>query len=162
MIAGMTGCSPIIIAVECTSGIVDGGKTGVTALTAAFLFALSLFFTPVLGDVPEAASAPVLILIGTLMMRDIGDIEWHDIKIALPSFLIVALMPLSHSISNGIWFGLAAFLFMEFFTLPVWSKWYYQMKMGKDDKIMLRGGAQEDDATETDSLLTAEGVGRGL
>ena len=119
VISACTGNSPIIIAVECTAGIVEGGRTGLTAITAALLFFLSLFFAPLFGSVPLEASAPVLILIGSMMVQDVGEIKWSDPKVALPAFLTIVLMPLSHSISNGIWFGLPAAFIMYFFTHPV-------------------------------------------
>jgi AGZA family xanthine/uracil permease-like MFS transporter len=84
MIAAATGCSPIIIAVECTAGILDGGRTGLTAVTAAGMFVLSLFFAPFFGAVPEAASAPVLVLIGSLMMREVGQIDWTQVVAVHP------------------------------------------------------------------------------
>lgn len=118
LISACTGNSPIIIAVECTAGIVEGGRTGLTAVTAALLFFVSLFFAPLFGAVPVEASAPVLVLIGSMMMQDVGEIKWSDSKIALPAFLTIALMPLSHSISNGIWFGLPATIILHIFTHP--------------------------------------------
>eukprot|EP00283_Hemiselmis_rufescens_P016120 CAMPEP_0173440894 /NCGR_PEP_ID=MMETSP1357-20121228/23664_1 /TAXON_ID=77926 /ORGANISM="Hemiselmis rufescens, Strain PCC563" /LENGTH=494 /DNA_ID=CAMNT_0014406431 /DNA_START=71 /DNA_END=1555 /DNA_ORIENTATION=- len=122
MIAACTGCSPIIIAVECTAGILEGGKTGLTALTAAFLFALSLFFSPLFGAVPAIASAPVLILIGSMMMREVGQIEWAETRVALPAFLTISLMPLSHSISNGVWFGLGSTILIGLSTHKCWDR----------------------------------------
>jgi len=116
MLAALTGCSPIIIAVECTAGIIEGGKTGITALTAAAFFLLSLFFAPLFGAIPIEASAPVLVLIGSMMMREVSQIQWEKGQVAIPSFLTLALMPLSHSISNGIWFGMGSAAFIGLFT----------------------------------------------
>jgi len=122
ILASCTGCSPMIIAVECTSGILDGGRTGLCALTAAFLFAVSLFFAPLFSAIPTVASAPVLVLIGSMMMREVGQIEWAETKVALPSFLTISLMPLSHSISNGVWFGLGSSIMFGLTTHKAWSK----------------------------------------
>jgi AGZA family xanthine/uracil permease-like MFS transporter len=130
IVAACTGCSPIIIAVECTAGILEGGRTGLTALTAAFLFAVSLFFSPLFGAVPIIASAPVLILIGSMMMREVGQIEWAETRVALPAFLTIALMPLSHSISNGVWFGLGASIIMGLTTHQAWKR-----IVGSDDAL---------------------------
>mmetsp|Transcript_7505 Transcript_7505/g.14671 ORF Transcript_7505/g.14671 Transcript_7505/m.14671 type:complete len:493 (+) Transcript_7505:214-1692(+) len=134
MIAACTGCSPIIIAVECTAGILEGGKTGLTALTAAFLFAISLFFSPLFGAVPMIASAPVLILIGTMMMREVGQIEWAETRVALPAFLTISLMPLSHSISNGVWFGLGSTLLIGLSTHKCWDRLFKFCGDGEDEE----------------------------
>jgi AGZA family xanthine/uracil permease-like MFS transporter len=144
MISACTGNSPIIIAVECTAGIVEGGRTGLTAITAALLFFLSLFFAPLFGSVPAEASAPVLILIGSMMVSDVGEIQWSDPKIALPAFLTIVLMPLSHSISNGIWFGLPAALIMFVFTHPVLGRLCPARADEEDDLDLLRPLGESD------------------
>jgi len=134
MIAACTGCSPIIIAVECTAGILEGGKTGLTALTAAFLFAVSLFFSPLFGAVPVIASAPVLILIGSMMMREVGQIEWAETRVALPAFLTISLMPLSHSISNGVWFGLGSTILIGLSTNKFWDRMFKLCGDGEEEE----------------------------
>jgi AGZA family xanthine/uracil permease-like MFS transporter len=70
----------------------------------------------------QIASAPVLVLIGSMMMREVGQIEWAETKVALPSFLTIALMPLSHSISNGVWFGLGSSIVFGLTTHKVWKR----------------------------------------
>jgi len=144
IISACTGNSPIIIAVECTAGIVEGGRTGLTAVTAAMLFFLSLFFAPLFGAVPTEASAPVLVLIGSMMMQDVGEIKWSDSKIALPAFLTIALMPLSHSISNGIWFGLPATILLHIFTHPALGRLFGARTQG-DEGLLLHMGDDDDD-----------------
>jgi AGZA family xanthine/uracil permease-like MFS transporter len=99
------GCSPVIVTVECAAGVKEGGRTGLTAVTISLLFLLSLFFASLLGSVPTEATAPVLILVGALMMSSSKDIKWDDMATAIPSFLTISLIPLTN-ISNGMGFGL--------------------------------------------------------
>eukprot|EP00290_Baffinella_frigidus_P019879 CAMPEP_0180220428 /NCGR_PEP_ID=MMETSP0987-20121128/19105_1 /TAXON_ID=697907 /ORGANISM="non described non described, Strain CCMP2293" /LENGTH=467 /DNA_ID=CAMNT_0022181315 /DNA_START=60 /DNA_END=1459 /DNA_ORIENTATION=+ len=156
MIAAVTGCSPIIIAVECTAGILDGGRTGLTALTAAALFLLSLFFAPLFGAVPAAASAPVLILIGSMMMREVGEIDWSQTRVALPSFLTIALMPMSHSISNGVWFGLGSAIALGIATHDGWKKLFPEQVPAQG-----QGGLWGDGDDEIDTLLDGASRSQG-
>jgi AGZA family xanthine/uracil permease-like MFS transporter len=108
LIAACMGCTPIIITVECAAGIKEGGRTGLTAVTIGCLFLLSLFFAPLFGSVPQEATAPVLILVGAMMMGEAKNIEWEDMASAIPAFLTIVMMPLTYSITNGIVFGLCS------------------------------------------------------
>lgn len=76
IVAAILGCSPIIIHIESVAGIKEGGRTGLTAVTISFWFALALFFAPLLGDVPVYSTAPVLMLIGSMMMGQSSEINW--------------------------------------------------------------------------------------
>ena len=93
--------TPIICCIETASGMKEGGRTGLTACVIGFYFLLSLFLSPLFAAVPNAATAPVLILVGVMMMGESAKVEWHDMSQALPAFLTAILMPLTYSITTG-------------------------------------------------------------
>lgn len=99
--------------VESAAGIAEGGKTGLTALTASALFIVSLLFAPLIGLVPGFATAPALILVGALMMAEIGQISFADITDGLPAFLTIVMMPLTFSIANGFAFGFISYTILK-------------------------------------------------
>ncbi|MTV82220.1 NCS2 family permease [Secundilactobacillus folii] len=105
LISGGLGTSPTVAAAESASGIETGGRTGVMAITAGILFAISMFFVPLLTYVPQAAIAPVIVITGAIMMEAIGSIDMHDFAAWFPAFLIIVLIPLTNSISTGLAFG---------------------------------------------------------
>ncbi|MBS4913089.1 MAG: NCS2 family permease [Veillonella sp.] len=100
------GASTITAFVESAAGVGAGGRTGLTAVTCGILFILSLFFAPLITLVPNCATAPILILVGALMMEPIRDIDFSDWTEAFPSFIVIALMPFTYSIANGVAAGL--------------------------------------------------------
>lgn len=104
-LSGGLGTSPTVAAAESASGIESGGRTGVMAITAGVLFAISMFFVPLLTYVPQAAIAPVIVITGAIMMEAIGSIDMHDFAAWFPAFLIIVLIPLTNSISTGLAFG---------------------------------------------------------
>ena len=105
VIGSLLGTSNLGTFVESSVGIETGGRTGLTAVFVALLFALSLFISPLVACVPMAAIAPVLILIGVSMIQNVANIDWKDILIAIPAFFIIIMMPFSYSITTGIEFG---------------------------------------------------------
>ena len=107
------GTSTVTSYIESAAGIAAGGKTGLTAVTVAILFLISLMFAPLIGLVPGFATAPPLILVGALMMSDIGKINFADFTDALPAFLTIIMMPLTSSIANGFAFGFISFSFIK-------------------------------------------------
>ncbi|MEM7582769.1 MAG: NCS2 family permease [Acidobacteriota bacterium] len=107
------GTSTVTSYVESATGVEEGGRTGLTALTVAVLFLLSLCFTPVVIAVPVIATAPTLVIVGALMMRGAAEIEWTEIDEALPAFLTLALMPFTYSIANGISFGILSYVLIK-------------------------------------------------
>lgn len=109
LLAGFLGTSPTVAAAESASGIESGGKSGIVSLTAGLLFMLSLFGIPLLAYVPEAAIAPVIIITGALMMKNLAAINYNDFTDWFPSFLIIVLIPLTGSISTGLAFGFVAY-----------------------------------------------------
>ncbi len=110
------GTSTVTTYVESASGVAEGGRTGLTALTTAILFAISLVLAPVFLMIPAAALSPVLILVGLFMMSPIKDIELDDFTEAIPAFLTIIIMPLSYSIADGIIFGLLTYVILKLFT----------------------------------------------
>lgn len=105
-IGAILGTSTTTTYVESASGVSEGGRTGLTAVTVGVLFLLSLFLAPFVGIVPGEATAPALIIVGVLMMTSVKHIDFEDFTEALPAFLTIAIMPFSYSIANGIAAGL--------------------------------------------------------
>ncbi|MDR3566108.1 MAG: NCS2 family permease [Negativicutes bacterium] len=102
----LLGTSTITAYIESAAGIGAGGRTGLTAVTCGILFLLALFFAPLAGLIPDAATAPALIIVGALMMESVRHIDFSDFTESLPAFLTIALMPFTYSIANGVSAGL--------------------------------------------------------
>ncbi|HUO86361.1 MAG TPA: NCS2 family permease [Thermoanaerobaculia bacterium] len=102
----LLGTSTVTSYVESGTGIEEGGRTGLTALTVSFLFLLALFVTPLLAAVPVAATAPALVVVGAMMMAGARDLDWSLPADALPAFVTIVAMPFTYSIANGIAFGI--------------------------------------------------------
>lgn len=111
--AGLFGTSPTVSTVESASGIAAGGRTGMTSITTGLLFLTSLFFIPVFKMIPDSAIAPVLIIIGGLMITSIQNISLQDFSEGFPAFLIIVMIPLTYSIVDGIAFGFIAYPFLK-------------------------------------------------
>jgi AGZA family xanthine/uracil permease-like MFS transporter len=116
MASAALGTSTVTCYVENAAGIAAGGRTGLTALTVAGLFALALFFAPLVGLVPGFATAPALIIVGALMMSEVVHIRFDDITEALPAFLTIVMMPLTYSIANGLAFGFISYSLLKIFS----------------------------------------------
>ena len=99
--------------VESTTGIVEGGRTGLTALTVAGLFFLALFFSPIFLIIPSAATTSALFLVGVMMLRQIVHIDFIDFSEAMPCFMTMLMMPFTASISEGIVLGLLSYVFVK-------------------------------------------------
>ena len=110
------GTSTVTTVVEASSGIAEGGRTGLSAITTAALFFISMFLSPVASLIPGCATAAVLIFVGVLMMGAVLKIDWNNIEIALPAFLTISFMPFTYNISYGIAFGLISYIFLSLFT----------------------------------------------
>jgi Permeases len=110
------GTSTPVAFVESASGIAEGGRTGLTALTVAGLFFLSLFFAPILTAIPSFSTAPVLIILGLLMMEPIVRIDFTDLTEGLPVFLTLILTLLTYSITDGLAFGFISYVLVKLFT----------------------------------------------
>ena len=110
------GSSTITAFVESAAGVGAGGRTGLTAVTCGVMFILCLFFAPLIALVPNAATAPVLILVGALMMEAIREIDFSDWTEGFPAYLVIVLMPFTYSIANGVAAGLIVYPLMKFIT----------------------------------------------
>ncbi|MCR1952655.1 MULTISPECIES: NCS2 family permease [unclassified Clostridium] len=113
---GLFGTSPSVSTVEGTAGIAAGGKTGLTSLISGLLLLISLLFIPFISLIPNEVIAPILIIIGSLMIKGIVHIDFNDISEAIPSFLIIVLIPLTFSIVDGIAFGFISYTMMKLIT----------------------------------------------
>lgn len=117
IVAGsMLGTSSTTAYVESASGVQAGGRTGLTALTIAALFVLSLFLAPLAGSVPAYATAPALLYVAGLMLREVSDIDWKEITEAAPAALTVIMMPFTYSIANGLAFGFISYVALKALT----------------------------------------------
>ncbi|MBR5135042.1 MAG: NCS2 family permease, partial [Clostridia bacterium] len=110
------GTSTVTTFVECSSGVAAGGRTGLTSLVTALCFAVCLFLSPVASIVPAAATAPALIYVGVLMLKNFAKVDMDDIRSAVPAFLTLVMMPLTYSIANGIGIGSIAYVLISLFT----------------------------------------------
>lgn len=102
----LLGTSSVTTYIESGAGIEEGGKTGLTAVIVALFFFLSLFFAPIFASIPPWATGPALIIIGSLMMKTVLKIDWNNLKVAIPSFVTIIIMPLTYSIAYGVIGGL--------------------------------------------------------
>ena len=112
----LAGTSTVTSYVESTAGVMAGGRSGITAIVTGLLFLAAIGAAPFVGIVPPAATAPALILVGSLMLATITEIRWHDPLIAVPAFLTLVLIPLTYSIANGLGFGIIAWAVLHLAT----------------------------------------------
>eukprot|EP00930_Biecheleria_cincta_P005281 TRINITY_DN106202_c0_g1_i1.p1 TRINITY_DN106202_c0_g1~~TRINITY_DN106202_c0_g1_i1.p1 ORF type:complete len:527 (-),score=85.53 TRINITY_DN106202_c0_g1_i1:56-1636(-) len=108
-LGAVMGTSPVIIHNESAAGVQEGGRTGLCAVTTAVLFLLSPVLVPVIQFIPPEATAPCLVLVGSMMMVPVRDIDFTDLRLALPAFLTICITPLAYSISFGIFVGIASY-----------------------------------------------------
>ncbi|MCP0887304.1 NCS2 family permease [Ligilactobacillus sp. WILCCON 0076] len=101
----LLGTSPVGAYVESSAGIAVGGRSGLTAVTTGVLFIFGLFFSPLLAVVTTQVTAPALIIVGVLMAQNMAHIDWNKLEIAIPAFIIIATMPLTYSIADGLALG---------------------------------------------------------
>ncbi len=107
------GTSTVTTFVESSSGVAEGGRTGLSAIVTACLFFIAMFLSPVAQLIPSCATATALIYVGILMVNCVKDIEWTDVEIGVPAFLAMALMPFTYNISYGIAFGLISYIVIK-------------------------------------------------
>ncbi|MGG3625257.1 NCS2 family permease [Bacillus gobiensis] len=116
MASAAMGSTAMNAYVENATGIAEGGRTGLKALVVAFLFLLSILFTPLISIIPAFATAPILIMVGAFMLTEIKNIPLGDVTDAVPAFLTIILMPLTFSIGEGLTFGFLSFTFIKLLT----------------------------------------------
>ena len=112
-VGALAGTSNTTSYIESGAGIKEGGKTGLTAVTVAALFALCLFFAPLAQSIPAFATAPALVFIATYFLRNLKDIEWEDVSEYAPAVLAAIIMPLTFSIAYGIALGFIAYVIIK-------------------------------------------------
>ncbi|KAL3818595.1 hypothetical protein ACJIZ3_004500 [Penstemon smallii] len=143
VVGSTLGVSPIATYIESTAGIREGGRTGLTAVIIGVYFGLSILFTPLLTSVPPWAIGPSLVMVGVLMMKVVKDIDWDNIKEAVPAFVTMILMPLTYSISNGIVGGIGVYIALGLFDHVLgWIKWLIKFKkmMGREQNQVSAAG----------------------
>lgn len=127
VVGGGASASSNTVFVDSSAGIADGARTGLANVVTGVLFLLAMFFTPLYEVVPIEAAAPVLVVVGALMMMQVGQIKWDDFSVALPAFLTIVTMPLTYSIANGIGVGFISFALLSLFAGKVkdihWIMW---------------------------------------
>lgn len=116
MVSAVFGTSTVTSYIESASGIAEGGRTGLTAVTVAGLFLVAIIFAPLIGLVPGFATAPSLILVGALMMSEVVNVKFSDFSDGLPAFLTIIMMPLTSSIANGFAFGFVSYVILKTVT----------------------------------------------
>ena len=110
------GTSTVTTFVECASGVAAGGRTGLTSLVTSICFVLCLFLSPVASIIPAAATAPALIYVGVLMLKNFSKVDMEDLRSAVPAFLTLVMMPLTYSIANGIGIGAISYVLITLST----------------------------------------------
>ncbi|MBN1816426.1 MAG: NCS2 family permease [Sedimentisphaerales bacterium] len=121
MFGAVLGTSTTTSYIESAAGIEQGGRTGWTAVVTGLLFLLSTPFWPLVGIVPPYATAPALIMVGLFMMKNVSNIDFSDIRHALPSFIIIVMIALSYSISTGLAFGFISYTLIQILTGKIGS-----------------------------------------
>ena len=127
------GCSPVIVHLESIAGIKAGGKTGLSSVITSLLFGTSIFILPIIEKIPLYATTPVLILIGSLMIGNVRNIDWDDYSISIPSYILIITMPFSLSIPNGIIFG---FIFYIIINVSIYLIDCFISKYSKNEEIV--------------------------
>jgi AGZA family xanthine/uracil permease-like MFS transporter len=116
IIGSIFGTSTVVTYIESSTGVSEGGRTGLTAVVVAVLFFLAAFFSPIAGAIPAIATAPALIIVGALMISAVTEIKWGDMTEAIPAFLTMLAMPLTFSIANGLAFGFIFYPLLKVLT----------------------------------------------
>lgn len=111
--ASLAGTSTVVSYIESAAGVVAGGRSGVTAIVTGLLFIVALFVAPLVGAIPVAATAPALIIVGSLMMSQVTEIRWNEPIVAIPAFLTLITIPLTFSIANGLAFGFTSYAILK-------------------------------------------------
>ncbi|CAH0277059.1 Guanine/hypoxanthine permease PbuO [Peribacillus sp. Bi96] len=116
LFSGLFGSSPTVATVETAAGIASGGRTGLTSVVTGLLFILSLLFIPVIKVIPDSAIAPILIIIGILMLGNIKKLDFSDLTESIPAIMIITIIPFTYSIADGMAFGFILYPFLKLVT----------------------------------------------
>lgn len=115
-VGAVLGTSTTTTYVESASGVTEGGRTGLTAMTTGVLFLLAVIFSPLFLTIPSFATAPALIVVGFYMLGAVAKIDFDDLSDAIPAFLTIVAMPLAYSISEGIAIGVVSWTLLNLIT----------------------------------------------
>lgn len=115
-VGAVMGTSTTTTFVESASGVSEGGRTGLTAVTTAILFGLSLFLSPIFLAIPSFATAPALVVVGFYMLTNVTNIDFEDVSEALPCYICIGAMPFFYSISEGISMGVISYVVLNLLT----------------------------------------------
>ena len=116
VVGSLAGTSTVTSYIESSAGVAAGGRTGVTAIVTGLLFLVAMFVAPVVGAIPDFATAPALVLVGALMVAGLARLDWEEPRVALPAFLTLITIPLTYSIATGLSFGIISFAVLELAT----------------------------------------------
>ncbi|KIP04430.1 hypothetical protein PHLGIDRAFT_129527 [Phlebiopsis gigantea 11061_1 CR5-6] len=109
----LLGTSPVTAFIESATGIAEGGKTGLTAVTTGFAFFISIFFAPIFASIPSWATGGALVIVGSLMIRNVRDINWDYVGDSVPAFLTLIIIPLTYNIAYGVIAGIISFILIN-------------------------------------------------
>ncbi|MFE5324231.1 NCS2 family permease [Paenibacillus sp. NPDC056579] len=115
----LVGTSTVTAYIESAAGVAQGGRTGLTAVTTGVCFLLALFLAPIAALIPGSATAAALIVVGVLMMQSVKEIDFQDLVVAIPAFLVIVMMPFTYNIANGISFGIVTYVILA--TVSRWG-----------------------------------------
>lgn len=115
-VGGMASASSNTTYIESASGIAEGGRTGLASVVTGALFLLAIFFSPLAGVIPAEATAPVLVVVGFLMLSITRELPWDDYVVAIPAFLTMVVMPFTYSITDGIGAGFVTYVLLKYVT----------------------------------------------
>jgi len=115
----LMGTSPVTAFIESATGIAEGGKTGITAVVVGFAFFVSVFFAPVFASIPPWATGGALVIVGSLMIRNVREINWDYIGDAVPAFLTIIIIPLSFNIAYGVIAGVGSYIILNGIPLAI-------------------------------------------
>jgi AGZA family xanthine/uracil permease-like MFS transporter len=113
IVGALCGISTTTTYIESAAGVEEGGKTGLTAVTVGVLMLSGLFLSGLFKAIPQFAMATALIVVGSLMMKQVADIDWNNLEIAVPAFLTMVLMPFTFSIADGIAWGVISYVAIQ-------------------------------------------------
>jgi AGZA family xanthine/uracil permease-like MFS transporter len=141
ILSGFLSSAPILVSPESASSIKEGAKTGLSAVIAGILFLLSAFFSPILEKIPSAGTSPILIMIGIILLQNVNRIDWRNLEMSAPAFVVLFYIPFTYSILQGLLLFFSCFslsfcfiiilafpLFHSFlYFLVVWSPYFFAL-----------------------------------
>ncbi|KAF8896859.1 xanthine/uracil permease [Gymnopilus junonius] len=115
----LMGTSPVTAFIESATGISEGGKTGLTAMTVGIMFFISVFFAPIFASIPSWATGGALVIVGSLMIRNVLEVNWHYVGDGVPAFLTLIIIPLTYNIAYGVIAGILSYILLNGIPLAI-------------------------------------------